>query len=127
MLTGKISVDPDVIARLGPSTANMGIIQNTSVFYNSIDVALSPVRFGSGLKIKVFEALSYGKPVLATQHSIDGFPSNIEDVVTVVDDIGSWDLTTVKTASEKPSAMIKDYFTSHFSEERCMDILREVL
>jgi glycosyltransferase involved in cell wall biosynthesis len=40
-------------------------------------VALSPVRFGGGLKIKVFEALSFGKPVLATQHSIDGFPKNI--------------------------------------------------
>jgi glycosyltransferase involved in cell wall biosynthesis len=127
VLAGPISTNQDIISNIGNSTKKLGIVESPSTFYSIINVALSPVRFGGGLKIKVFEALSFGKPVLATQHSIDGFPKNIEDVVTVVDDITTWNLDTIKTASEIPSSLIKDFFVSSFSEQHCVDILREVL
>jgi glycosyltransferase involved in cell wall biosynthesis len=127
VLAGPISINNDVVSNLGGSVNKLGIVESPSSFYSVVGVALSPVRFGGGLKIKVFEALSFGKPVLATQHSIDGFPQNIEDVVTVVDDITSWNLDTIKTASEIPSSLIKDFFVSSFSEQHCVDIFREVL
>ena len=127
VLAGPISTNADVISNLGDSTKKLGIVESPSSFYNLIDVALSPIRFGAGLKIKVFEALSFGKPVLATKHSIDGFPKNIEDVVTVVDDITSWNLDSIKTASEVPRLRIEDFFRTNFSEQRCVDVLREVL
>ena len=127
VLAGPISTNNDVVSNLGGSANKLGIVESPSSFYSVVGVALSPVRFGGGLKIKVFEALSFGKPVLATQHSIDGFPQNIEDVVTVVDDITSWNLDTIKTASEIPSSLIKDFFVSSFSEQNCVDIFREVL
>ncbi len=79
------------------------------------------------MKIKVFEALLFGKPILATQHSIDGFPKGIEDIVSVIDDIATWNIDSIKIASEIPSSLIKDFFVSNFSEEICMDTLLEVL
>ena len=127
VLAGPISTNNDVVSNLGRSANKLGIVECLSSFYSVVGVALSPVRFGGGLKIKVFEALSFGKPVLATQHSIDGFPQNIEDVITVVDDITNWNLDTIKTASEIPSSLIKDFFVSSFSEQHCVDVLREVL
>jgi len=127
VLAGPISINKNVVSNVGGSANKLGIAESPSLFYSVVGVALSPVRFGGGLKIKVFEALSFGKPVLATQHSIDGFPQNIEDVVTVVDDITSWNLDTIKTASEIPSSLIKDFFVSSFSEQHCVDIFREVL
>ena len=127
VLAGPISINKNVVSNVGGSANKLGIVETPSLFYSVVGVALSPVRFGGGLKIKVFEALSFGKPVLATQHSIDGFPQNIEDVVTVVDDITSWNLDTIKTASEIPSSLIKDFFVSSFSEQHCVDIFREVL
>jgi len=127
VLAGPISINKNVVSNVGGSANKLGIVETPSLFYSVVGVALSPVRFGGGLKIKVFEALSFGKPVLATQHSIDGFPQNIEDVVTVVDDITSWNLDTIKTASEIPSSLIKDFFLSSFSEQHCVDIFREVL
>ena len=127
VLAGPISINKEVVTSLGPSVSKLGVIENPASFYSSIEVALSPIRFGGGLKIKVFEALSFGKPVLATKHSIDGFPKNIEDVVTIVDDISSWNLEMIQAASETPSSLIKDFFVSNFSEEYCKDILKEVL
>lgn len=126
-LAGPISTYDEVISKLGPLSRKLGIVESPSSFYSEIEVALSPVRFGGGLKIKVFEALSFGKPVLATQHSIDGFPKGIKDVVSVIDDIATWNIDSIKIASEIPSSLIKDFFISNFSEEICMDTLLEVL
>ena len=127
VLAGPISTNKDVISNLGNSATKLGIVESPSSFYKIINVALSPIRFGGGLKIKVFEALSFGKPVLATKHSIDGFPKDIDDVVTVVDDITTWNLDSINTASKIPSARIKDFFMTNFSEQLCVNVLQEVL
>lgn len=127
VLAGPISMHEEAGSRLGSHVRKLGIIENPASFYNSVEVTLSPIRFGGGLKIKVFEALSFGKPVLATKHSIDGFPENIEDVVTVIDDIASWKLDTIEAASKVRRADIKDFFVSNFNDQLCIDTLREVL
>ena len=126
-LAGPISTNDEVISHLGAFTKKLGIVASPSSFYTEIEVALSPVRFGGGLKIKVFEALSFGKPVLATQHSIDGFPQGIEEVVCVVDDIATWNLDSIKNASKIPRSLIKDFFVSSFSEDFCKDTLLDVI
>ena len=77
--------------------------------------------------MRVFEALSFGKPVLATKHSIDGFPKGIEEVVTVVDDITTWGLDTIKSASEIPSHLVKEFFVSNFNDQLCIDTLSDIL
>lgn len=48
-------------------------------FYKLGDIAINPVFSGTGLKVKTFEAISYGKYVLAHTHSLEGVydPSNI--------------------------------------------------
>ena len=49
-----------------------GRYDNPIDFYRLGDVVINPVFQGTGLKIKTFEALSYGKVVLAHPHSVDG-------------------------------------------------------
>ena len=43
-----------------------GFVENVESFYEKIDFCWNPVRFGTGLKIKNVEALSFGKPLLTT-------------------------------------------------------------
>lgn len=50
----------------------LGYVEEVSEFYDQIDICISPVDLGSGLKIKVVEALSRGFPVIATKHSAEG-------------------------------------------------------
>ncbi len=45
----------------------LGKLDEVIDFYMEIDVAINPVRFGTGLKIKTVEALSHGVPVLTTE------------------------------------------------------------
>lgn len=52
-----------------------GKVKEVSDFYRAIDCALVPIEFGSGLKIKAIEALSFNKPILSTRHGSIGLGS----------------------------------------------------
>ncbi len=95
-----------LVERLGglidsePRIKFVGIVKSITQFYESIEIVINPVRFGTGLKIKSVEAFCFGKPLVATRHSVTGLPqaacvvarvadSDIEfasAVVTLVDD-----------------------------------------
>mgnify|MGYP002611220946 CR=1 FL=1 len=49
-----------------------GKYDNPADFYKLGDIVINPVSNGTGLKIKTFEALSYGKTVLSSSHSLEG-------------------------------------------------------
>jgi glycosyltransferase involved in cell wall biosynthesis len=47
-----------------------GTVDDLTDFYQEIDVVINPVQFGTGLKVKTVEALSYGIPVLTTEPKV---------------------------------------------------------
>jgi glycosyltransferase involved in cell wall biosynthesis len=51
-----------------------GRVETTEEFYAAVDGILVPFRFGTGQKIKVVEALSFGAPVICTRSAADGVP-----------------------------------------------------
>jgi glycosyltransferase involved in cell wall biosynthesis len=57
-----------------PDIRNLGEVSSLEDFYRSIDVALAPITFGGGMKVKVVEALAYDRPVLAMPHALEGLP-----------------------------------------------------
>ena len=50
-----------------------GIVADIDDFYAETDVVLAPLAFSTGLKIKVGEALSRGKPIISHAHSFEGY------------------------------------------------------
>jgi polysaccharide biosynthesis protein PslH len=52
-----------------------GVVDSVSDFYNSMDVIVNPMLGGTGLKIKSLEALSFGKPLVATRDAMAGIAS----------------------------------------------------
>ncbi|HEX3429325.1 MAG TPA: glycosyltransferase [Rhizomicrobium sp.] len=72
-----ISIAGDVCLKLhanSPAIELLGRVDDVTAFYQSIDIVVAPMSFSTGIKIKVGEALSWGKPVVATQNGFDGFP-----------------------------------------------------
>lgn len=49
-----------------------GVVADLAPLYAAADVALVPIRFGSGLKIKLVEALGAGVPVVSTTIGAEG-------------------------------------------------------
>lgn len=121
------SLSEEHVLRDIATVERLGVLPDVAGFYARINVALSPVRFGGGLKIKVFEALANGKPVVATRHSIEGFPEGIADIVRVEDDFAKWTADLLDDALSTPPPQIADYFERHFSPARGRDILMSVL
>ena len=66
----------------------LGRVQKIDDFYNGIDVVAAPLEFSTGIKVKIGEALAWGKPVIATHNAFDGYRhwrssqslSSVEDV-----------------------------------------------
>jgi glycosyltransferase involved in cell wall biosynthesis len=57
----------------GPGLNLLGRVERIEDFYDNVDVVIAPLMFSTGIKIKVGEALSFGKPVVATENGFDGY------------------------------------------------------
>lgn len=51
---------------------NLGQVADSIQFYRKIDLLLAPIFSGSGTRIKILEALSYGVPVITTPVGVEG-------------------------------------------------------
>ena len=54
----------------------LGIVDDLAALYERAGVVISPLTFGSGLKIKLIEALALGKAIVATSTTLQG----VEDI-----------------------------------------------
>jgi glycosyltransferase involved in cell wall biosynthesis len=62
-----------------------GRVQDLCNGYNEAEVCIIPLRVGSGLKIKLIEALSYGRACVSTSMGIQGL-NNLADKAVIVAD-----------------------------------------
>ena len=63
-----------------------GYVSDLSELYARARVALSPLRFGAGVKIKTIEAIQYGLPVVSTKVGAEGLDIASKDALVVRDD-----------------------------------------
>lgn len=57
-----------------------GDVDDLADFYASVDVVINPDYFASGRKIKAFEGLAYGLPVMTTSEATTGFDDVPDDM-----------------------------------------------
>lgn len=63
-----------------------GFVENPAEFIRGADVVIAPLRNSGGVKIRIVEALSCGKRIIATREAVAGLPPNLIDNITVVED-----------------------------------------
>lgn len=111
-----------------------GRVDSLDEFYSRIDVALSPMMLGTGLKIKTSEAVAYGKPVIASTHSAQEFIGKqcgvivadsenqwVDAITKLTDDVG--ELETLQNQAKtyaKELAGVKVY-------DRLVQVLRQMV
>ncbi len=56
-----------------PFIERLGRVETIEDFYSAVDVVVVPMAFSTGLKIKIGEAMGYGKALIAHAHAFDGY------------------------------------------------------
>jgi glycosyltransferase involved in cell wall biosynthesis len=82
---------PEEILRFeGPNIHFEGRVSDLSAFYNRSRVAISPIRYGAGVKIKTIEALQYGIPTVTTSVGAEGVDTYGTGALCIADDPGEF-------------------------------------
>jgi Glycosyl transferases group 1 len=63
----------------------LGFVSDLDAIYRDAAVVVSPLQVGSGLKIKLIEALGRGKAIVATPTTVEGVEKEVEGAVFVTD------------------------------------------
>lgn len=69
-----------------PNVTKIPFAEDLSYYYNKSKVVICPMLNGTGVKVKVVEALSYGLPIVCTTRGIDGLPNKNNNGCLVTDD-----------------------------------------
>jgi succinoglycan biosynthesis protein ExoO len=86
----RLTVAGTVCTMLAPTARQPGVnllgrVAELAPLYRRADVVVSPLRVGSGLKIKLIEALAHGKPVVATTVTAQGVAPLLQGTVALAD------------------------------------------
>lgn len=73
------------VAPGGDGVTLLGLVPDLAPLYRDAGVVVSPLRVGSGLKIKLIEALAWGKAMVATPVTLQGVADLVGDGVRVAD------------------------------------------
>lgn len=78
------------VARAFPAAPDgvrfLGLVDDLAALYAAAGIVISPLLQGSGLKIKLIEALAYGKATVVTATTLQGVEDALADAVVQADD-----------------------------------------
>lgn len=105
-----------------PNVTKIHFVEDLNQVYSESRVAICPMLSGTGLKIKVVEALSYGLPVVCNPRGIDGLINKTNNgcLVTVDASIFSKHIEQLLTDNnfyEQQQALAKNFFANYLSKE----------
>lgn len=106
--------------------------EDLSEIYCNAKLSVCPMFRGTGMKIKVVEAMSYGLPVVCNERGVDGLPDKTRNGCIVTEDPAEFAkqinaLLTDRTLYDRQAALIRDYFNEVFDGAQYVDKLVEVL
>ena len=80
---------------------SVNFAEDLSTYYQNAKVALCPMLTGTGTKIKVVEALSYGLPVVCNSRGVDGLINKTNNGCLVSDDPAEFRNNIIKLLTDK--------------------------
>jgi GT2 family glycosyltransferase/glycosyltransferase involved in cell wall biosynthesis len=112
------------VAMPPPGVRLLGSVADLAPLYREAAVVISPLQVGSGLKIKLVEALGHGKAVVATTVTVQGVDATVRSAVVVADEpamfaAGVVRLLTDRTLRAAYGAAALAFARTHFSAEAC--------
>lgn len=103
-----------------PKIVIHGYVDDLEPLYQSAKCLAAPLLSGSGIKIKIINALARGLPVVTTSVGIEGFPTGYQEAIMLADTPSAFAKEVEKLMNDnflwtKSSQAALDYFEQHFS------------
>jgi len=96
---------PELTRLAGPNVVITGRVPDVKPYLRSASVYVAPVRFGSGTRIKVVEALAAGRPVVSTTLGCEGHDSMLPGVhFLAADDAATFSREVLRVLDDAPLA-----------------------
>ncbi|MCF3109480.1 glycosyltransferase family 4 protein [Niabella sp. CC-SYL272] len=101
-------------------------------YYSRARLAICPMLSGTGVKIKVIEALAYGLPVVCNPQGVDGLVNKTENGCVVAESAKDfaesiWKLLNKETDYAEIKNLAATYFQKNHSEKTLLNIIKSVL
>lgn len=101
-------------------------------YYDVSKISLCPMLEGTGIKIKVIEALSYGLPVVGTERAVDGFSSKYANGCLISNDPEIFKdnimaLLQNESYYQNLKTQAEEYFRNNFYEEKSIQQWKKIL
>lgn len=115
-----------------PNIEFINYIENLSDVYNKTKLIISPLKSGTGIKIKIVEAMAYGLPIVCTSRSLMGFMEKKENGCLVADSADNFSkaiihLLTNDNEREKLSIQSRIQFNKYFNREYVKKNVEKIL
>jgi len=100
----RVPVALDVVGRppqrpvAGDGVRYVGVVPSVAPWYEGAHAAVVPVHAGSGTRLKIVEALAYGRPVVSTGLGAEGLPVEAGTHYLRGDDAGAFAAALVDVA-----------------------------
>lgn len=110
----------------------LGYVEDLAAFYGSQDVIVAPLLSGGGLKIKVAEAMGFGKAIVATPIAVEGMGLVDGQHVLQATDDEAFASATVRLLQDAPlkarlEAGALDHFSRVFDQDAWLDRVTQAL
>ncbi len=115
-----------------PNIEKLFFADDLKTYYHASKIAICPMLKGTGIKIKVVEALSFGLPVVGTEKSIDGFLDKKNNGCLVSDDEKEFtEIINRILNNDSDYSRLKneatEFFRQNFSEEKSLELWQKTL
>jgi glycosyltransferase involved in cell wall biosynthesis len=104
----------DVVARHADTVTLEGFVSDLTGIFGRAAALVNPLRFGSGIKLKIVEALGAGLPVISTSIGADGVWSGPDSGVLVADDHAQMADLLVQLADRDKNVQLSSAAREHF-------------
>ena len=122
---------------LAAHLATLGISLHANVpsvrpYYEACDVVICPILFGSGTRIKILEAMAYGRPVVSTEVGADGLGLRDGAQILLTPDMAGFGQALLRLARAPElrhaiATQARAFQQRHYGPEVIMDGMRDLL
>jgi len=87
----------------GPAVEFTGYVEDLDALYDRTRVAIAPIRYGAGVKIKTIEALEHGVPIVTTHVGAEGIGDPMRAALRITDDAREFAAHLVTLLNDRPA------------------------